>query len=470
MASVLVAWINDQDLEAAGPGGMVASRIRRVVAEEFYARVYLFSTSKKSGRSFKKWLSTIVATPIEIERVKLLNSYDYQEVWESTLQALTDCRRHVDEDEIEWSFLLGGDSAVMDAVMIHLAHTEVPAELLQWSKSTGLQVIDVSRDRFPEFGVGGVQTTAAEPVTVYHAAADLDVIEHSSPEMSQVYAQAKRLSALEVPVLLTGEPGTGREWLARAIHKASKRKGAFVALDCESLERDQQTDALFGATGLLKQASGGTLLLDSFDHLDESVQTLLRRAMRDGRAGTIQGQIDVRFIATAAGTPAEILASGRVREDLFQAIAIGLIHVPPLRNRPADMGPFVARFLVRISLEMKGERLLSDAARAMIEREVWPGNHQELEATLRRAAVLSEHVIEVEHIEASIFKNAQRHEDLSEGFDIQQKLDDVARHYVEEALSLSDGNKTKASKMLGLNNYQTLTNWMRRLEVGGESS
>jgi transcriptional regulator with PAS, ATPase and Fis domain len=466
MASVLVAWINDRDLEAAGPGGMVESRIRRVVAEEFYARVYLFSASKKTGRTFKKWLSSMVATPLEFERVKVDNLFDYQEVWESTLQALTDCQKHMDEDEIEWSFLLGGDSAVMDAVMIHLAHTEIPAELLQWSRSSGLQVIDVSQDHFPGSNQTPAMAKGFEPATVFNAAANLKIIEHCSPEMTRVHEQARRLAALDVPVLVTGETGTGRELLARAIHKASSRKGAFVAMDCEALEPDEQADALFGTTGLLRQASGGTLLLDSVDHLATSVQASLHRAVRDGQTTSIRGPVDVRLMATATCTPSQLLDSGKMREDFFHCIAIGLIHVPPLRKRPADLEPFVARVLVRITHEMKGERRLSEEARVMIGQKIWPGNHPELEATLRRAAVLTDHVIEVEHIEASIFEAGKIGLDLPDEFDIQKKLDDVARHYVTEALTLNDGNKTKASKMLGLNNYQTLTNWMRRLDVG----
>jgi len=445
---------------------MVESRIRRVVADEFYARVYLFSASKKTGRTVKKWLSSMVATPIEFERVRVINPYDYNEVWESTLQALTDCRQHMDEDEIEWSFLLGGDSAVMDAVMIHLAHTELQAELLQWSKSAGLQVIDVSQGHFPSSNQNPAIAKGFEPVTVFNAAANLEVIEHGSPEMTRVHAQATRLAALDIPVLVTGETGTGRELLARAIHKASSRTGAFVAMDCESLEPDEQADALFGATGLLKQAAGGTLLLDSVDHLAGSVQALLHRAVRDGQTTSIRGPVDVRLMATATGTPSQILDSGKVREDFFHCIAIGLIHVPPLRQRPADLEPFVARVLVRITHEMKGERTLSEAAQAMIGQRTWPGNHPELEATLRRAAVLTDHVIDVEHLEASIFEAGEIRLDLPAEFDIQKKLDDVARHYVSEALTLNDGNKTKASKMLGLNNYQTLTNWMRRLDVG----
>ncbi len=470
MASVLVAWINDRDLEAAGPGGMVASRIRRVVEDEFYSRVYLFCSSKKSGRSYKKWLSSIVATPIEIERVKVLNPYDYQEVWESTLQALVDCRKHVDEDEIEWSFLLGGDSAVMDAVMIHLAHTQVPAELLQWSRANGLQVIDVSPNHFPMMNGSTSAADIADPVAVFHAAASFEVIEHTSPAMALVHDQARRLAELDVPVLLTGEPGTGRELLARAIHKASSRTGAFIAVDCESLEPENQTETLFGPAGLLKKAMGGTLLLNSLEHLTQSVQAMLHRALRDGHTAAIRGPLDVRLMATATGTPTEVLNSGNVHAGLFHAVAVGLLHIPPLRDRPTDLGPFVARVLNRISEEMNGERLLSKEAMALIEREIWPGNNQELEATLRRAAVMSDHLIDIEHLQKSIFRVAVHHDDLTDGFDIQQKLDEVARHYVEEALSLSDGNKTKASKMLGLNNYQTLTNWMRRLEVGGEST
>ncbi|MEZ4458623.1 MAG: sigma 54-interacting transcriptional regulator [bacterium] len=460
MASVLVAWINDRDLEASGPSGMVESRILKVVADEFYAQVYLLSASKKAGRSFKKWLGALVTTPVEFERVKVNNPLDYAEVWETTLQALADCKQRLDEDEIEWSFLLGADSAVMDAVMIHAANTELSAELLQWSKADGLQVIDVARDRFPL----AQNAESAPPVTAFQAAANLDVIEHHSPQMDAVHAHAQRLAALDVPVLLTGESGTGREMLARAIHKGSKRRGPFVAMDCEALEPDEQAEALFGAGGLIAQAKGGTLLLDALDHLAPSVQALLHRAIRDGRAASVREPLDVRIMATATGHPGTLLSEGRVREDLFHAIAIGMIHVPPLRDRPADVGPFIDRVLQRINDEM-GPRELSPEARELVANRPWLGNHRELEATLRRAAVLAEKVIEQHHIQQCVFEGPSW--ELPPDFDVQAALDDVARGYLRRAMQLHDGNKTQAAKALGLNNYQTLTNWMRRLGVEG---
>lgn len=437
---------------------MVDSRILRVVADEFYAQVYLLSASKKSGRAFKRWLGGLVATPVEFERVKINNTFDYAEVWETTTQALSDCKQKLDEDEIEWSFLLGADSAVMDAVMIHMAHTTVPAELLQWSKTDGLHVIDVVRETFP------IQSDVpvSEPITVFQAAANLDVIEHHSPQMKAIHEQASRLAALDVPVLLTGEAGTGRELLARAIHKASDRRGPFVAVDCEAMEPAEQADTLFGTQGLLKQARGGTLLLDAVDHLAHSVQALLHRAIRDGRAASVREPLDVRIMATAIGSPLEILTEGRVRDDLFHAIAVGLLHVPPLRDRPDDVEPFIDRVLQRI-VEEVGPRELTADARAMVIAHPWPGNHRELEATLRRAAVLTEEKIEPRHIQTSIFEGPLQ--TLPREFDVQEALDDMARHYVIRAMALSDRNKTQAAKMLGLNNYQTLTNWMKRLGI-----
>lgn len=469
MASVLVAWINERDAEASGPGSMSESRILRVVADEFYAHVYLLSAHKKTGRNFKKWLAGQVTASVEVDRVKVANIYDYAEVWDATLQALQDCRNHVNEDEIEWSFLLGADSAVMDAVMIHLANTQINAELLQWSRAEGNHVIDVNRDAFPlATRVELPPAPAEEPsepelVTVFQASANLDLIEHHSAQMTAVHQHAHRLASMDVPILLTGEAGTGRELIARAIHKASRRNGAFVAVDCEALEPDEQADALFGPDGLLKQASGGTLLLDAVDHLAPSVQAWLHRAIRDGRAASVRQPLDVRIMATANGTAASLLAEGRLREDLFHAIAIGILHVPPLRERPEDVGPFIDRVLGRIEMELGHAQKLTPAALEFVLDQRWYGNNRELEATLRRAAVLTDHDIDVDHIRASLFVIQPDVDELPEGFDVQFALDETARNYLRQALALSDGNKTQAARRLGLNNYQTLSNWMRRL-------
>lgn len=469
MASVLVAWINERDAEASGPGTMSESRILRVVADEFYAHVYLLSTSKKTARGFKKWISGQTGTPTEVERIKVTNPLDYAEVWAATLAALQDCRKLVNEDEIEWSFLLGADSAVMDAVMVHLAHTDVPAELLQWSRSDGLQVIDVAAERFKAFTASaGTPPANDPPVTVFQAAANLDLIEHHSPLMAAVHEHARKLAKLDVPVLLTGEAGTGRELIARAIHKASKRQGPFVAVDCEALEREEQAEALFGADGLLKQAAGGTLLLDAVDHLAPSVQAWLHRAIRDGRAASVRAPLDVRVMATATGTPESLLREGRLREDLFQAIAIGLLHVPPLRERPEDIGPFVDQILGRIAHELGAARTLSPEARTFATTHRWVGNNRELEATLRRAAVVSDGEISLADIKTSMFHNPHARPEIPDEFDVQVALDALARDYVARALAQSAGNKTQAARLLGLNNYQTLSNWMRRLGVSEE--
>jgi len=193
--------------------------------------------------------------------------------------------------------------------------------------------------------------------------------------------------------------------------------------------------------------------------------------MREGRIAQHDGSwfdLDVRIMASTEMKVERLLPDGHLREDLFHRLAIGILNLPPIRSRDGDLDYILEFLLERIQRDLDKELTITDDGRTALHAYRWPGNIRELNSTLRRAAVWTD------SIDRAVVENAiipfdaplsPLDEVLGDGFSIQHVLDEVARHYLRRAIEETDGNKTRAAELLGLNNYQTLTNWMKRLGV-----
>ncbi len=477
MASILVAWIGASDAKASEPGTVVQSRINQVVANEFYSTVMLLSArGKKESRAFRKWLAARSGVNVELDRRKLNSEYVLTEVYDTTVSALEECRARYEDEEVEFSFLLGADSPIMDAVLILLAHTRYAAELIHWTEASGTLPLELPSGDVLALLQGQVPGQAMR--RSISDTANFDAFVHRSDAMSEVLDRATRMAMVDVPSIITGEGGTGRELLARAIHKASTRSsGPFVPFVCGAMGVRDQEAALFGTDGhpgALERADGGTLYLEGLEQLHPSLQTAVYQVLREGKVpfgGAEDPEVSVRIIAATAINVRQLVPSGAVQDGLFNELAIGIIEIPPLRERGGDIDLIVDELLKSVNQEMGQTRTISDEARNRIRRHQWPGNVGELKAVLRRAAVWADEEIQAEHIESSILPvtvKTQGDSVLDRPLDevnIHELLDEVSRHYLQRALDSTDGNKTKAASMLGLNNYQTLTNWMSRLQM-----
>ncbi|MGE0433170.1 MAG: sigma 54-interacting transcriptional regulator [Planctomycetota bacterium] len=226
-----------------------------------------------------------------------------------------------------------------------------------------------------------------------------------SPALLRALAAADAAASTPFPVLITGETGTGKTVLAEAIHVASGRAGAFVALNCAALPAQLVESQLFGhikgaftgadadARGLFEQADGGTLFLDEIGDLALDAQAKLLRAIELGlvrRVGSDKEvRVSVRFICATHRVLRERIAAGDFREDLHYRINTFTIDMPPLRERGAgDVAMLARMFLSQIAAEAGGPaRALSDDAAARLATHDWPGNLRELQAVLRQAWV-----------------------------------------------------------------------------------
>jgi DNA-binding NtrC family response regulator len=292
-------------------------------------------------------------------------------------------------------------------------------------------------------------------------------------------------------VLIEGASGTGKELLARAIHRASPRRDEpFVAVNCGAIPAELVESELFGhekgaftgadraRKGHFEEARGGTLFLDEVGELPTLAQVKLLRVLQEGelvRVGSSKPvPVDVRVLAATNRDLLAEVAAGRFRADLFYRLAVAVLRLPPLSERQGDLGLLVDALLAQVNRESAGEpgyreKRLSAAARNLLLRHPWPGNVRELLNTLRRAAIWTPgEVIDAEDVQEALLPTPREpddgilHRPLGPELHLPQLLAQVARHYLERALAEAHGNKTKAAALVGLPSYQTLTNWLKR--------
>ena len=216
-----------------------------------------------------------------------------------------------------------------------------------------------------------------------------------SPALQQLRERIAKVARSQAPVHLCGEPGAGKELVARLIHAQGPRKdGPFIAVDCGVIAPDRLEAELFGqagggatpaSDGLFRTASGGTLFLDAVADLPIHVQVKLLRVLQDKAVrpvgGTAEVPVDVRVLSACARDLAKLVEDGRFRGDLYYRINVVTVPVPALRDRPEDLAPLAETLLARLAGNHPAPRL-SDEAIAALRAYAFPGNVRELETVL----------------------------------------------------------------------------------------
>ena len=232
-----------------------------------------------------------------------------------------------------------------------------------------------------------------------------DFIGTSAP-MREVYDRIRAAARSLAPVCISGESGTGKELAAQAIHRLSPRaQGPFVTLDCGAIAPERLDSEVFGhrrgavagassdKPGAAELADGGTLFLDDICELHPAVQPKLLRFLQSGLVHPLGAEtaqrVNLRLISASAMPPYEAVRSGRLREDLYYRLHVVPLQMPPLRERPEDIGPMAEAFLHRFAaLEGRGFRRIAPRALALMRAHSWPGNVRELTNVLRAATVM----------------------------------------------------------------------------------
>lgn len=310
--------------------------------------------------------------------------------------------------------------------------------------------------------------------------------ESRSHLMRELVQTARRAAAVEAPVLVTGETGTGKEVLANAIHGWSPRRGGpFVSVNCAALPPGLIESELFGhvpgafsgATrariGRFQAANGGTLLLDEIGELPLELQPKLLRALQEGTfepvGSDISVRVDVRIVAATNRDLEAAVAEGRFREDLFYRLNVLRLHIPPLRERREDIPVIAAGFLAALAQRTgRGPWTLSESAAASLAPHPWPGNVRELVNALERATIVTSgtDLAEVPSLASPSLPTAVAAAEDSGPF---PTLEDAERRHVEAALRRTRGRiygEGGAAEILDIH-PNTLLSRMRRLGMGG---
>ena len=232
-----------------------------------------------------------------------------------------------------------------------------------------------------------------------------------SKPMQDVYDLVGRVAPTESTVFVTGESGTGKELVAETVHRLSRRKQQpFLALNCGAVSATLIESELFGhekgsftgadkrRRGFFEEADGGTLFLDEITEMPIELQVKLLRVLETGKitrvGATATTPVDVRIVTASNRDPREAVEQGVLREDLLYRLNVFPIHLPPLRERGADIALLAGFFLDGINAREGSAKRLSDAAIAHLQRLAWPGNVRELKNVIERAAILADGLIE----------------------------------------------------------------------------
>jgi len=280
--------------------------------------------------------------------------------------------------------------------------------------------------------------------------------------MKEIYRRIEKVAQADVSVLITGDTGTGKEVIARELHRRSARRGGpFVAINCGAIPENLLESDLFGhvrgaftgATqtriGRFQAAHGGTLFLDEIGEMPPHLQVKILRALQERavvKVGDTRSEpIDIRVIAATNQNVEEAIAKGTFREDLYYRLNVVSLHLPPLRERGSDVEVLARWFLAGFAKELGStvRGFTPDAMGAML-RYGWPGNVRELENRVKKAVVLADGPL----ISAS---DLELHpEKLDPVMPLQQAKDEFQRRYINEVLERNAGNRAKTARELGV--------------------
>lgn len=497
--SILLAWLGNTDLRASESrgSGEVGPILGAVAARNFEAVHLLSDHNPKKTRAYVEWISGKTSSAVEAHQVALTSPTSFEEIFRASVAVIEEIKKKNSTPPL--TFHLSPGTPAMAAIWLLLAKTRYPAQLIETSREHGVKEVNIPFNLAAEF----IPSTTRQADDVLGRLMQglppdspaFTAIVHRCSAMKRTVAMAHRLALRDVPVLIQGESGTGKELFARAIHQASVRRGGpFVSVNCGAIPQELVDSELFGhekgaftgaataRAGYFESANGGTLFLDEIGELPLASQVRLLRVLQERevtRVGATRAKaIDVRIVAATNRVLPEEIRADRFREDLFHRLAVGVLLLPPLREREGDLTLLIDSMLLAINAEAATQpgyrhKKLDVAAKNLLLSHPWPGNVRELHNALLRASIWSTgETITVEDVAASLAVTVPLKGEtvlgrpLDQGISLPELIGDVARHYLVRAVAMTHGNKSEAARILGLGSYQTLSNWLQKYGAG----
>lgn len=298
-----------------------------------------------------------------------------------------------------------------------------------------------------------------------------------SKSLKEAVLLARKVAVTDVPVLLTGETGTGKEVFAQAIHYNSKRaKQNFVAVNCSSFSKELLESEMFGhkagsftgalkdKKGLFEEANHGTIFLDEIGEMAFELQAKLLRILETGEyikiGDTKPTRVNVRIIAATNRNLPEEIAKGRFREDLFYRLGVFQVHLPPLRERTGDIRLLAKAFIRNFSAQLsRAINEITPEFLSTLEQQPWKGNIRELRNVIERSLIVCEgDRLDIADLPLEI-QNAH-YEQSDDGMPDCFELSAMERRHIARVLEYTKGNKTEAARLLKIG----LTTLYRKIE------
>ena len=502
MKKWLISWIGETDHRSAE--GRLADGIGPVAAaikNEYFDGVYLLTNyPQQRSVQYCKWLRSFTSHGnIELHDIALDNPIDHTAIYREVTAQLA--RLQAIHGAVHNTFHLSPGTPAMATIWVLLAKSRFPARLIQ-TQTDGKVLeanidFDLAGDFLPEYLQRSDARVNRFVDLVYTVPKEFCGIVHGSEAMRNQISRAQRIAMHNVPVLILGETGTGKELFAKAIHNASGRKGQLIAVNCGAVSSELISSDLFGhkagaftgankeRKGHFREAEGGTLFLDEIGDLPPDAQVGLLRALQQREivplGESIAVPINVRIIAATHRDLQGEVAAGRFREDLFYRLAVGILQLPPLRDREDDVQLLASHFMDIINQDSSTapewqKKFLSSETKKFLQQHSWPGNIRELYHTLTRAAIWgSEAELSVDDIRNNLLTHpanqpTQPLAAIGQGFDLDGFLLGIERHYLQQAMEAAGGKKKKAAAMLGVKNYQTLAHRLKKYGIAADDT
>ena len=493
---VLFSWLGTGDVRNTSKKGKLSGALFDAIQMKSPDRVFLLNglDYKKQGSSqeevegYLKELESTLGTKLQVKRIEGFNPIDYREICSHVIPFL---EKHY-EQGAETFFLQTSGTPSTAVVWILLSQTSFPASLLQTSAQTGAEVVNLPFRVVADF----IPSNRDRKILGLVAGdeGDSDIIYHCDA-MKQVLAKVDRVALHDFPIILLGESGTGKELFAKRIHEKSKQSsGNLIAVNCGAIPENLAESELFGhkkgaftgastdKKGVFEQAKGGTLFLDEIGELPLNLQVKLLRALQEKVVIPVGGteqdkiEVDVRIIAATHRDLQKDIANRKFREDLFYRLAVGVVQIPPLRDRDDDVLRIAEHMLDEINKGMAKEvdhykrKQLGKCAKKVVENYWWPGNVRELRSTLCRICLWTDHaVISGKDVEKHLIQAPNGTNDydimqrpLGKGLDVKALQAELRDHYIKRAAEATGGCVVKMVELIGLSSPTIHKNWSKK--------
>lgn len=473
MKKILLSFIgnNDCNLAEGKPGAIVS-----ILQQMAFDKLYILYNSDR----YLPFASEILLycrkhykhMDVYYEKAYSIDPTDYNTVYPAMINAVQAILAKEGTQDVEYTISVTSGTPTMHACWMFIVQGKIiSARLIQNSRESGVKEVSFSLDDFPQLQTEKAIKTELTRLSrentilkeIYQLEYNEMIGEH--PAILSIRQQIFRLAKYNIPVFIGGESGTGKELAARGIHYNSPRKEKpFIAVNCGSISENLFESEFFGHKkgsftgaiadhdGYFVQADKGTLFLDEIGDLPLPMQVKLLRVLETNQIMPVGGKaktVDVRIISASHQNLPELLKSGRFREDLYYRLVQAQFTLPPLRERNTDVILLANHFLTEFGNEHHQLKHISPSAEKKLINYPWQGNIRQLKNTVRMAYInATEDLIIADDIilqdSNALCSNIAI---PPEGIDLDNE---VTPSYYQAALKLTNGNASKAARLLGL--------------------